>query len=767
MLDNQQASWTQGGRPLVESYQQQHPWLNDDSESLLDLIDHEVVLRTEAGEQPTLDEYVRRFPGLKEPLAIQFALHESLLPSKHLPAECFPTVEILRNAPQLDTAETALPSVPRRVGPYQLLKPIGSGGMGEVYLAEDTILRRHVALKVLLPNIAANSHARARFLREAQAAATIDHENVISVYQVGEADEAPFIAMPLLQGETLQDRLQREHTIPWQETLRIGRDVCRGLAAAHRRGLLHRDIKPSNLWLDRERDRTVILDFGLAQVADCDQKLTSDGTVLGTPSYMSPEQVTANPLGPQTDLFSLGVVLYQAMTGKIPFQGAHILATLSALANQRPSPPHVLNPAVPTEFSDCVMSLLAKEPSQRPGSAEELLAKLEALAECRTTTLIADPRTGQPTLPTRRKVIHRGVVLVALLSVLGGAAWLAATVFTIETPDGVLTVQTDVDDIKLVVERGGKIVRIIDPRRQRTYRLKPGKYQVRLEEKRDGVVLETSAFILKRDGQQIVNVKYEPKSVAASARTADRAAAEWVLSQGGRVHVRELGRAELIETRPGGTLPNTAFQLVRVEFVGQRRVTDDDLARFKDLAALEDLRLEGTNVRGRGLRLLGNVKSLRHLSLPSTPFGDDDVEHLAAVPELTELWLGETAVTDIGLERLCQLLPHLVYLRLERTKVTGAGLKHLQALKQLKNLVLIGVPLKDEDVSPLAKLPALLWLDLRMTPVTDRTLDELVGLQSLRGLAVYQTGVTTEGIRRFSQRRPECKVSFEENRGAF
>lgn len=701
VLDNQRQRWTQGERPFAETYLAQYPWLCDDSEATLDLIDHEVVLRSEAGERPTLDEYVKRFPRLKESLAIQFSLHENLLSAERTPPECLPTVETLRVASSLDTAQTALPSVPRRVGPYLLLKPIGSGGMGAVYLADDTALKRQVALKVLLPNIAADSHARARFLREAQAAATIDHENVISVYQVGEADETPFIAMPLLHGETLQDRLQREHTIPWREALRIGRDVCRGLAAAHRRGLLHRDIKPSNLWLDRERRRVVILDFGLAHVADSDQNLTSAGTVLGTPSYMSPEQVTANPLGPQTDLFSLGIVLYQAVTGCVPFEGKHILATLSALANQQPAPPHVLNPEVPPELSVCVMSLLAKEPSQRPRSAEELLDKFDALAEARAT---ASPSEVSQTSRRTRRLLWGGFAVLGVL--------LAGIVIKITTKDGTVT------KIKVTGTVKGEITD-------------------------------------------------HPASRTMSANVADRAAAEWVVSQAGRVHVRELGRAELIEVRPGGNPPQTAFQLIRVEFVGKGRVTDDDLARFKNLTTLEDLRLEGTNVRGRGLKLLGDMKSLRHLSLPSTPFGDDDVEHLAAVPELTELWLGETAITDVGLAELGRLLPNLVYLRLERTKITGAGLKHLQTLKRLKSLVLSGTSLKDEDVVPLAQMPALVWLDLRATPVTDRALDELIPLRSLRGLSVFQSGMTAEGVLRFSRQRPECNVYWDENRGPF
>lgn len=774
VLDNQRQRWTQGERPFAETYLSQHPWLRDDAEATLDLIDHEVVLRVEAGEKPRLDEYVRRFPSLRDSLAIQFALHNSLLAPNLTTQECPPTIDTRRDVPRADTEDVQLSHVGSRLGEYLLLERLGQGGMGAVYLAEDTVLKRRVALKVLLPKIAADDQARARFLREAQAAATIGHENVIAVYQVGEADGTPFIAMQHLQGETLHDRLQREPRIPWPEALRIGRDVCCGLAAAHQRGLLHRDIKPSNLWLDRERGRTVILDFGLAHMMDGDQKLTSAGTVLGTPSYMSPEQVAADPLGPQTDLFSLGVVLYQALTGRVPFEGRHILATLSALANHQPQSPHELDLDIPSEFSACVMRLLAKETTQRPASAEELLTQFDTFANQGLTAApsACAPRAANPSelVPIAlrfNKSIHtvRRLVLFGLLGLLGGAAWLATLTLRVETADGILTVLTDVDDIKVVVERDGRVVRVIDPQRQRQYRLEPGKYRLRLEEPRDGLVLETSEFVLRRDGHEIVKVTYTPKPGVAvvNEESADRSAAEWVVAQGGRVHLRKLGDAELIEVQSGGTLPQAAFQLIRVEFVGKGRVTDESLSRFRDLNALEDLRLEGTSIRGHGLKLLGDVKSLRHLSLPGTPFGDDDVEHLAVVPELTTLWLGETAITDVGLEKFGRLLPNLTYLRLERTKISGTGLKHLQALKHLKNLVLSGTSLKDEDVAPLAQMPALIWLDLRATPVTDRALNDLVSLRSLRGLVADQTGITADGVRRFAQQRPECKVSFEES----
>jgi tRNA A-37 threonylcarbamoyl transferase component Bud32 len=164
-----------------------------------------------------------------------------------------------------------------RLGSYRILKVLGAGGMGVVFLAEDVTLRRRVAVKAMRPALAASATARQRFLREAQLTAALSHDHVVAIYQVGEENGVPFLAMPLLQGETLEARLKREGRLPVAEVLRIGREVAEGLAAAHERGLIHRDVKPANLWLERSRGRVKVLDFGLARSCDGDAHLTQTG----------------------------------------------------------------------------------------------------------------------------------------------------------------------------------------------------------------------------------------------------------------------------------------------------------------------------------------------------------------------------------------------------------------------------------------------------------------------------------------------------------
>jgi serine/threonine protein kinase len=266
-----------------------------------------------------------------------------------------------------------------RLGPYRVLKVLGAGGMGVVFRAEDPQLQRIVALKAMLPTLAVGGSARQRFLREARAAAAIKHDHIVTIHQVGEDRGVPFLAMEVLEGQPLDERLQRETKLPIEEVVRIGREIAEGLQAAHERGLIHRDIKPANLWLEGKRGRVKILDFGLARAADEQEQLTQQGAIVGTPAYMAPEQARGNAMDARCDLFSLGVVLYRLCSGQAPFKGTDMVSTLMEVATHDPPPPARINPATPVSLSDLVMQLLEKDPARRPASAAEVVAALQTL----------------------------------------------------------------------------------------------------------------------------------------------------------------------------------------------------------------------------------------------------------------------------------------------------------------------------------------------------------------------------------------------------
>jgi serine/threonine protein kinase len=267
-----------------------------------------------------------------------------------------------------------------RLGPYRLLKSLGAGAAGIVFLAEDIQLRRQVALKVMRKVPGDIVLARQRFLREAQAAAVLDHENILTIYQVGEDRDIPYLAMKLLQGETLDARLKREKELLVHEALRIGQEIAEGLDAAHERGLIHRDIKPANIFLEGTQARVKIVDFGLARAVSDDEHLTRTGTVVGTPAYMSPEQARGGRLDHRSDLFSLGCVLYRMLAGRTPFQADDTMGMLMALAQDTPPPIRALNACVPHELAGVIMQLLAKSPEARPQSARSVADRLAAIA---------------------------------------------------------------------------------------------------------------------------------------------------------------------------------------------------------------------------------------------------------------------------------------------------------------------------------------------------------------------------------------------------
>lgn len=289
----------------------------------------------------------------------------------------------------------------RVVSRYRVLELLGEGGMGAVYKAEDTRLKRTVALKFLPPDLTGTAEQADRFLREAQAAAALDHPNICTVYEIDEADGVTFLAMAYLEGESLEDRI-RKGPLPLEAVYEIGKQAAEGLAAAHAAGVVHRDIKPSNIMLGEDlkgRSAVTLMDFGLAQVSGA-SKLTKVDTRMGTTAYMSPEQSLGETVGPPSDLWSLGVVIFEAVTGELPFKGHYDQAVLYSILNEEPTPITSLRSRVPMELEWIVDKCLAKDPGERYQDARELVVDLDRLqqrsASGRTTVQRID---GQPAVP--------------------------------------------------------------------------------------------------------------------------------------------------------------------------------------------------------------------------------------------------------------------------------------------------------------------------------------------------------------------------------
>ena len=274
----------------------------------------------------------------------------------------------------------AEPLTPRTIGGHRIVRLLGSGGMGRVWLAHDDRLDRDVAIKVMLPAKALEPTSRERFLRESRAVARIDHPHVITIHHVGEEGGLPYLVMPFLEGRSLADHLRHEGRLPIAEALRIAQEIAAGLGAAHAHNLVHRDIKTDNVILVGPARRVRIIDFGLVREASApSHSLTLDGRVVGTPSYMAPERATDGEVDGRADLFGLGVILYEMLSGRLPYEGRSFVAVLAAIARGTPTAITDVAPEVPPAVADLVMRLIAHDPADRPADADVVATSLEAL----------------------------------------------------------------------------------------------------------------------------------------------------------------------------------------------------------------------------------------------------------------------------------------------------------------------------------------------------------------------------------------------------
>jgi WD40 repeat protein/serine/threonine protein kinase len=435
---DQRQRWQRQERVPVEAYLEQQPALRADAEAVLDLIYNEVVLRTELGETPALEEYQRRFPELAGPLKDQFDVHRALEAA---------TLSAPSPPPE---APPPGPKGPPVVPGYEILGKVGSGAFGVVYQARHLRLNRVVALKMVRDGAHAGAEELARFRAEAEAVARLSHPNIVQIHEIGDHEGLPFLALEFVKGGSLAERLDGTPQAA-QPAARLVETLARAVHAAHERGVVHRDLKPGNVLLSfsleppaaalaggsRLNESTPkITDFGLAKrfhgepaasvtggspVADAagspSAPLTQTGAILGTPSYMAPEQASGSPVGPAADIYALGAILYELLTGRPPFKAQTPLDTLLQVIAEEPVPVRRLQPKVPRDLETICFKCLRKEAGKRYGSARELAEDLHRF-------LAGEPIRARPVPMWERglKWARRRPALAALVAVSVSAA---------------------------------------------------------------------------------------------------------------------------------------------------------------------------------------------------------------------------------------------------------------------------------------------------------------------------------------------------------
>lgn len=617
------------------------------------------------------------------------------------------------------------------MGQYRVLRVLGQGGMGIVFAAEDSLLRRPVALKVLRPAIA-NPTTKKRFLREARAAAAVNHDNVVTIHQVGEDRGLPFLAMQILEGETLESRLRREGQLPLHEVFRVGREIAQGLEAAHERDLLHRDVKPSNIWLEAGSGRVKLLDFGLAKFRAEEEPLTEVGVIAGTPGYVSPEQVRGEELGVASDLYSLGCVLYQMGTGQTPWAGRAPML-LATSEQQRPGAPHEVNPAVPVDLSKLVVQLMSKDAGSRPQSARAVESALRGMEAEVGKTVVAAKASGS------RRPRRRGwwPASVAALLVVAGLTMALGVVLRYTTPNGVVVIEVNQAGAEVTV--ADKVVTIDSPTEKERIELRPGKYEMQV--RKGGFTTETRQFELKSG--KTVNVSVRLESIATT-KDVDRRAAQWVLGLGGSVKVRVPPEEELLEVKRLEKLPRAAFQLYEVQLGFNEKVTND-LSSLKGLKHLEILWVCHTQMGDEGLEQLKDLSSLRFLQLNTTRVTDEGLKHLQWMNNLQGLHLNKTRVTDSGLKHL-QWLRNLQRFDLGHTLVSDLGMGSLLGMTQLEYLNLGDTRVTAHGLSKLSELGQITELFVGSPWITDHAAPVIKRFKRLQVLLVANSTISPEGL---------------------
>lgn len=627
---------------------------------------------------------------------------------------------------------------------YEILSEVGSGASGVVYKAKQLPIGRLVAIKMLHSHLLTALVIK-RFFREAKIISRFSHPNVISIFDFGISDEhKPFIVMDYVEGTALDEMILNTDPFPLDLTKSIVCQVCDGLSHAHAQGVVHRDLKPSNIKLvrlDSGLFLVKILDFGLAKILEGEEgntdRITNDGETVGTPAYMSPEQVMGKELDQRSDLYSLGCVMYHCLAGMPPFVGETKMETMLKHLNEAPMS---LNepgeePFLQPELEAIMMKALAKLPSDRFQSMSALKdamiaidqrityagsgLPLESLAEHRLMSMERKPAKA---LPMRVVVPSLAVaVLVLIVSV-----YLAVSVLM---PDSKQPTEPPVVEQKSTSEIGGA---------PRSANQKKG-FDPFMDQKFEATI---EGNIEARS----LSCEHQPINDVALTKIASMR------------NLQDLNLEHSAITNAG--LKNLESLNVSVLNLAKSKINSDGALSLSRMPKLASLNISQTVFSDKGLEPIASIPTLKTLTLDETAITNEGCKYLLNAAALESLSLQNTKIDDTAIDTISKL-KNLTRLNLSGTAITDLGVKQLASLQRLSNLKLAGTQVTSACIDDLARMPSLVVLSLSDNKLNDDAAGSLCKLEALHRLGVMRCGISRKAILQFQRKCPTCILEME------
>lgn len=583
---------------------------------------------------------------------------------------------------------------------YDILGVRGVGGMGIVLQGYDRQLHRVVAIKLMSKRLTPSEKSLRRFEREAILAASISHPNVVTILSVESHRGLPFIVMEYVEGESLQQRLTNRGRLPVADAVRMTAQIASGLAAAHARGVIHRDIKPGNIMLENGIERVKITDFGLARVALDNSDLTSLGEAIGTPSYMSPEQIDGHELSTATDIFSLGCVVYAMFTTKSPFSGGRAIKVAQRITNASPPPLNEIDPEIPREFVQLVGRMLEKNPKDRTLTAAEIVSQLNSLLMTlnqATSGSLPVTSSTSPSRPYAKRLLIGGVLLAGLV---------IAGIYS---------------QYQGLVKKSAEI--------------------------------EAASVNPARETELVPSIPARPVNFVS-----EREIAESLLNLGGSLVVSfPMGELKVWNS---SQLPDDDFVVTEVDLQGNHNLTAADIAGIANLSRVKRLQFHDSSISNDDLKHIAEMTQLRYLGLGETEVTDPGLIHLERLTQLERLNLQATQVSSVGIKHLVGL-KSINSLYLNDTLVDDLGLAELTALTGLRRLELCRTKISETSLSSILEMKGLIDLQIAETSLAGSILEKLEGLPELQTLNLKGLTISKEAIAHLRMALPNCEIIHE------